>query len=402
MRADGDIRACVLGDMDLVRPLSLAGVRCVVVPRPGEPTRFSRFASSAVEWVDHWTQQETLVDRLVGLGLRQSPPPVLFYQSTGDLLMVSRHRERLREAFRFLIADAELVEDLTDKARFHALAERLDLPVPPTRFLRPADDPSGREVDLRFPLVLKPVTRRFDQWGKLAPHAKAVGVDSREELREIWPRLVAAETDIVAQELIVGPESRIESYHTYVDETGQVVGEFAGKKIRTRPAEFGYSTAVTLTDAPDVVAIGRETVRRLGLVGVAKLDFKRTPDGELRLLEINPRFTLWHHPAAVAGMNIPALVFADLTGEERPPVTRARPGVRWCDLWEDAAAARAVGELGLSWLGSALSCEAKSGFSWDDPMPFVRGVAVPRLRVHLRRRLAKYLGRPESLGSRLG
>jgi D-aspartate ligase len=400
MTSDGDIRACVLGDMDLVRPLSLAGVRCVVVPRPGEPSRFSRFASSEVEWVDHWTQQEALVERLVDLGLRQSPPPVLFYQSTGDMLMVSRHRDRLRQAFRFLIAEAELVEDLTDKARFHALAERLDLPVPPTRYLCPADDPSGQEVDLRFPLVLKPVTRRFDQWGKLAPHAKALRVDSRDELRAIWPRLVVAATDIVAQELIVGPESRIESYHTYVDEGGQLVGEFAGKKIRTRPAEFGYSTAVTLTDAADVVATGREMVRRLGLVGVAKLDFKRTPDGELQLLEVNPRFTLWHHPAAVAGMNIPALVFADLTGEERPPMIRARPGVRWCDLWEDAAAARAVGELGFSWFRSALSCEAKSGFSWDDPMPFVRGVAARRLGTHLRRRVARYLPRPKSSDQR--
>src|SRR5215470_19812901 len=40
------------------------------------------------------------------------------------------------------------------------------------------------------------------------------------------------------------------------------------------------------------------------LTGVAKPDFKRAPDGRLLLLEINPRFNLWHHLGAVAGVNL--------------------------------------------------------------------------------------------------
>ena len=63
-------------------------------------------------------------------------------------------------------------------------------------------------------------------------------------------------------------------------------------------------------------------VERLALTGVAKLDFKRDPQGNLRLLEINPRFNLWHHAGAIAGVNIPALVYADLAGLPRPPVIR--------------------------------------------------------------------------------
>jgi predicted ATP-grasp superfamily ATP-dependent carboligase len=47
-------------------------------------------------------------------------------------------------------------------------------------------------------------------------------------------------------------------------------------------------------------------------------------------LEINPRFTLWHHAGAVAGVNIPALVYADLTGTPRPATARAKAGVRRC------------------------------------------------------------------------
>ena len=106
--------------------------------------------------------------------------------------------------------------------------------------------------------------------------------------------------------------------------------------------------------------------------GGAKLDFKRDQAGALHLLEINPRFTLWHHPAAVAGVNIPALVYADLTGTPRPATTPAKAGVRWCRAWKDLPAARASGVPLTTWLPWVVSCEAKSTLSWNDPMPVVR------------------------------
>jgi len=389
MGRSGAINACVLGDLDLVRPLSLAGISSAVVARPGTPLSFSRLPSAFVEWADHWTQRDVLIERLLRFGSTQRARPVLFYQSTGDLLMISRHRERFRDAFRFIIADGQLVEDLTDKARFHALAERLGLPVPQTRLIDPAEDEAGWKRETSFPLLLKPVTRQWERWGRIAPDSKAITVESRTALEALWPRLMTVGTELVAQELIPGPESRIESYHTYVDDAGTVVAEFTGKKVRTRPAEYGYSTSVVITDSPDVVAAGRAVTERMGLVGVAKLDFKRAPGGRLVLLEVNPRFTLWHHPAAAAGLNIPAMVFRDLIDEPRLPAGKPRAGVRWCDPWEDAAAAQGAGELGARWFVDALRCKAKSGLAWNDPMPFARGVVLPRLRARIARRIAR-------------
>jgi D-aspartate ligase len=392
-------KALVLGDADLLRPLALAGVDCAVVAAPGDPVRFSRFASESLEWADHWTEQELLVERLMDWARLQESPPVLFYQGTGDLLTVSRHRGRLRQAFRYVIADASLVEELTDKASFQELAERLHLPVPPTLRLAPAAEPDGWRVDMRFPLVLKPVTRHFERWRSIGGEAKAVRVDTPERLRQLWARMSAAGADVLAQELIEGPEAAIESYHVYIGNGGEVVADFTGKKIRTRPAEFGYSTAVAITEAADVAELGREVTRRLGLTGVAKLDFKRAPGGELYLLEVNPRFTLWHHPAAVAGLNVPALVFADLTGRARPPGLRARSGIRWCEPWEDAAAAREAGQGLVHWSRQALAYEARSGLSWDDPLPFVRGVAWPRLRARMHGRVRHHLAAARRLAA---
>ena len=126
--------------------------------------------------------------------------------------------------------------------------------------------------------------------------------------------------------------------------------------------------------------MGRDVVRRIGLTGVAKLDFKRDEQGALHLLEVNPRFNLWHHPGAIAGVNIPAIVHADLTGRERPPAAVARAGVRWCSPAHDLQAARHDGLSVARWLRWAISCEAKSGFAWADPLPLPRALLARTTR----------------------
>jgi D-aspartate ligase len=379
-QADRVPGACVLGDIDIVRTLALAGIRSTVFARRDNPVRFSRSVETAVAWRAPRSDPDARVEQMLEFARTLPQPPVLYYDADWDLLLVSQHRERLRPAFRFVIAEAELVESLVDKALFQALAERLGLPVPRGRHL-PADGAAPDATDLRFPLLAKPLIREHATWRPVS-RAKAVAVDTPAALRALCERMAGGEVDMLVQEAIPGPESRIESYHVYVDELGRIAGEFTGRKLRTHPPGYGYSTAVTITRTDDVAALGREIVSRLDLRGVAKLDFKRAPDGRLHLLEVNPRFSLWHHPGALAGVNLPAMVYRDLMGLDRPPPARARAGVSWCSLAHDWQAARAQG-IGLGrWLGWTLACEAKSGFAWDDPLPLPRA-ALSRLRTRL-------------------
>jgi D-aspartate ligase len=386
-RSDPRPLACVIGEIDLVRALALAGVRSAVVAPPGAITRYSRFTTAVIDWIDPWMQPEALVERLVRFGSSQAQTPVLFYDGDWDLLVVSRFRKALGTAFRFVVPDGQLVEDLVDKARFQALAERLALPVPLGRRLSPVDGSTPSDIDLRFPLVVKPLTRQHETWKDLSP-AKAIHIRDSAGLRELWPRLVDASVDAFFQEVVPGPESAIESYHVYRDAEGDIVGEFTGRKIRTYPRAYGYSTALEISDSGEVASIGRETTERLALQGVAKLDFKRGPDGHLYLLEVNPRFNLWHHPGAKAGVNLPALVYADLTGRPRPAIGPVRSGVRWCSLANDARAARESGVPLARWIAWALTCEAMSPLAWNDPLPAVRG-GFDRLAARLKARVSR-------------
>ncbi|MEA2368560.1 MAG: D-aspartate ligase [Thermoleophilaceae bacterium] len=344
----------MLGRIDLVRALARADIASVVVGERGDPIRHSRHVVGVISR-----------EELFGVG---APAP-LFYDSDAALQFVSREREALTAAgFRFVVPAAGLVDELLDKGRFQELAGRLELPVP--RSVRLAAEAVS---ELRFPVVVKATPYRDGRWESVASSSKVLRVEDADGLRAVAERVAAAGIEAIAQELIPGGEERIESHHVYVDEDGHVAGEFTGRKIRTAPREFGMTTSLEITDDPELAALGREVVARLGLRGVAKLDFKRAPDGRLHLLEVNPRFTLWVHAGAVAGVNIPAIVHADLSGRPRPPTGPARPGVRWIWPSADAAAARERGIPLRSWLPWALRSETNSSFALNDPMPYVMG-----------------------------
>jgi D-aspartate ligase len=364
--------ALVLGRIDLIRALGLGGIDSVVVARRDDPVRYSRHVRDTIEADDG-----ARLDALLDYASSADEPLPLFYDSDAALLFISRERERLGERYRFVIPPANLVDHLLDKAKFQELAERLDLPVPRGHRID-LNRNSGR-VGLEFPIVLKAVPYRDDRWDRVGFSSKVVRVDNEDELDGLWRRLAAADLDIVAQELVPGSEAHLESYHVYVDESGEIAAEFTGRKIRTWPRDFGLTTSLTTTADPEVAALGREVIGRLGFRGVAKLDLKRGPDGRLHLLEVNPRFTLWAHVGAVAGVNIPAVVYADLMGRARPESSRAEPCVTWVWPRPDAAAARAEGVPRSRWLLWALRSKTNAAWAWHDPAPYLRGRLGRRL-----------------------
>jgi predicted ATP-grasp superfamily ATP-dependent carboligase len=318
-----------MGDIDLVMALGLAGISFVVVAKSCEPAFYSRFACKNISWLnDRHATEEDHIEALIRFGSMQLERPVLFYQADWELLLVSRHRKCLGKAFRFLIADASTVKGLVDKTRFRELAKRFNLPVQASHIIN-ARHMSADDIDLRFPLIIKPAQDEDRELLRsIAPACKAMLVETPETLWELWPLLAESDLGLLFQEAIPGPESGIESYHSYVVEHGTSVAEFTGCEIRALPVTCDHSTALETTDAPEVRSLGRQIVQTLGIRGVSKLDFKRAPGGKPYLLETNPRFNLWHHLGAVAGVNIPALVYSDVLGLPRTSYSTACAGVR--------------------------------------------------------------------------
>jgi len=359
--------AVVIGDMDLVRPLGLAGITCVAAGPTGTETRWSRYTHGSLDLPDLWDEPEQTVEVLIEFARRQDQKSVLFYQKDPALLTISRFREELGRWFDFIVPDRDTVEDLVDKERFRRRAQELGLPAPISVVATPGSSPVP--TDVRFPVIVKPVlrSRPLEAWRPIAGRAKAVLCQTHAELRELWDRAEIHDVSLIVQRYVPGDETTIVSYHVFIDGNGAVIGDFCGRKIRTLPPEFGISTAVEIIDLPDVRSVGLEVLKAFDFTGVAKVDLKESPEGELHLLEVNPRFNLWHHPGAMAGVNLPAAIYAYLTKGTSSLLPAAESGMTWVQPWGDARAAHAAGLTLTEWLRFVRRCGARRAFHANDP-----------------------------------
>ena len=158
-RPDGLPLGLVMGDIDVVRALGRAGIPVAFFGFPDASAQFSRQVRAVLPWIDHWTRQDELLTALLRFGRSQDQPPVLYPQTDAALLLVSRHREELGRAFHFVLAEAELIEQLVDKGRFETLAQRLRLPVPPTQRVTAGPGRPPPPLEVSFPIIVKPVVR---------------------------------------------------------------------------------------------------------------------------------------------------------------------------------------------------------------------------------------------------
>jgi len=391
------VDAVVCGDLNLLRCFVGSEIETLTVASsPAAVTLSSRHCRQS-HVLSAPAEGARLVAELAALGRALGSRPVLFYGTDAMLLSISRNRDVLDELFRFRMPPAELVEKLVDKIEFAELALREGLPVPATLSSREIAGPQQILERIGLPCVFKPSVHigwfqaRADHG--LSPH-KALRADTNSELERHYRELASHCPAFVVQRYVHGGEDCIYSYHAYLDADSKPLGEFAGKKIRTYPKHAGVSTFLELVKDDEVMRLGREISRHLGLVGPLKLDFKRdSVSGETYLLEVNARFTLWNRLGAVSGVNLPLIAHADLREEPPPEARDYRTDVRWLSFGNDLRSYfreyRLDGELGFgAWVGSLVGPTVYDVFAWDDPLPFAMN-ALQFSKAFLRRKLGR-------------
>ncbi|MBA3538329.1 MAG: hypothetical protein H0T79_01750 [Deltaproteobacteria bacterium] len=374
--------AVLLGDLNMLRCFAGTDVPVIVVSTdPSDITLRSRHAHRA-EVIAPFTNPERALADLESIAAPLEDRPILFYSNDEQLLFVSRHRERLTRSYRVRMPSAELIEALVDKRRFGRFAQTRGLPVPRQVSSREVDGPDAALARLRLPVVIKPDVHigwfaHAELHGAAGPR-KAIVSTTADELRAHWAEISAFEPNFIAQEFIPGAEDQVFSFHAYVDTAETVRGWFVGRKVRTFPREAGISTYLELADEPRVAALGFEVLRRSGVIGPVKLDFKHDPHtGALYLLDVNARFNLWHRLGAAAGVNLPLLAYDDLAHTTHmAPVKKYATDIRWLSFGDDLRSFlrsyRPTGALDVrSWLRSLRGRKIYDVFAWDDPMPLV-------------------------------
>lgn len=362
--------AVVLGGgptaMPIARRLGREGVEVHALGAAADAVRHSRYA----RFVD-LGEGDGLQDRWLAW-LADSAPPgaVVLAASDHGAELIARNRPRLDGLGLVpMELNDEAVLTMLDKERTGELAARLGVPCPRTVRATSADEIEGQ---LAFPLGLKPINSHLF-------HAhfkeKLFVVRDERELRETLGRTSAHGLEMLATELIEGPDAGIATYMAYLDERSQVMCEMTKGKPRQYPAKAGTGTLHVSDWSPEVAEHGRRFLTGADVRGHANVEFKRDQrDGRMKLIECNYRFLQGTALLQAAGFDIVGFTYNRLAGRPLPSMDYQR-GVRGIFLVNDLRAFpeyRRIGELTTrSYLRSLARPHHPMQLSWDDPMPAI-------------------------------
>lgn len=270
-----------------------------------------------------------LLERLLEFGAEQDVPPVVYLAGDTYIDFVCEHHERLRE--HFVLAESlrpEQAAALMDKRSFYERCATLGVAMATTFF---PDDESGAESaarELRYPAIVKPTQGHL--FRRQLGGEKLVEASDADELVSWWRRFREWGGDSVLQEVIPGPEANIFVAALYIDGGGCVRSLFTARKTRQYPPMFGSGSYMEAAWAPEIADLSCELVGGLGYRGVCGTEYKWDPRDEAwKLIELNPRPTLWFALPPAAGVDVIWDAHCDLVGAPNPVSRGEQCEARW-------------------------------------------------------------------------
>jgi D-aspartate ligase len=269
--------------------------------------------------------------------------PSLLAMSEHHVLAIDRGADQLRGDFLTLGLGSGLRTSLTAKRSTFELADQHDFPRPAWRYVEQRSELAEFVASQSGPVLIKPDISTDWKTGPAADIAarRKVISGSAEHVLEEYDRIAQYAPNVVAQEVIPGPDDHLIYWCGVVGSDGRVGGRLVGRKRRVSPIHYGTATFVQLIDRPDVEEICEQFLRTIGYRGPCGIELKHDPrDGVPKLIEVNPRYSLWDDIGIPVGVD---LAHETVRAQLGYPTVPARPksfDQKWVDLGRDAAVAK--------------------------------------------------------------
>ena len=365
--------------LSVARSLGRAGVRVYALDENSSYVRYSRHCQR-IALAD--ATPETWLRFLLGCESDPYRGAVLLACSDAALTMLAEHREALDARFR--LDDANPAAQLVMLNKLATYQEARDAGVPTPRFwlAETRAQVLALEGSVPYPLIVKP---HYTHDYEARTGRKFEIAHDFDQLIRAYDALSASGIAALLVEWIPGPDDRLCSYYTYLDEDGAPLFHFTKRIIRRFPVGMGNACYHVTDWNPEVRDQALKLFQWVGLRGLANAEFKRDErDGQLKLIECNARFTASDCLVARSGFDLAAFVYKRLVGQAQPPLEHYTEGMRLWDPVRDFQcflALRRRGELTFGqWLTSVLHRQTFPYFEWTDPLPALARGSKP-LRV---------------------
>ncbi len=399
----GNIPAIIVGSglsaLGAARLLGRAGITAYCYGQP-QHEAYSRWYTPVPDLDLEQARPERLAAYLATCPLDTA---VLIPASDAAVRAITLLPPDLQARFPASVSAQRSAEQLTDKALFAEMLERLGEPGPITRridciedlqalpetafrgsFLKPTDSGSFMA---RFGVKGSAVTSRADAITK-------ADVALSEGYRLVLQEYIPSTLDPEGQ----GPRTDHILIDGFIDRHGRITALFARRRLRMFPLDFGntsYMVSIPITEVPEAAASLAHIAQALPCRGIVSGEFKQDPrDGVYKLLEINSRAWWFVEYAGRCGVDVCTMSYLDALDLHVEPALQYRTGAKFAHAYYDFHAIRALhregrlgyGEAARSWIGAQ-----DPWFNWSDPLPAMVDLAK---RIDARRR--RSVNRPQT------
>ncbi len=312
------------------------------------------------------THPDEWVAFMIELSRKIGAKPVLIPSADQFVSAIATHADVL--AAHYIMSPGIGMQGLlATKQTQYQLAIDHGMPLPRTAFVHGLDDVNDFAGKAAFPCLIKPI--HFRQWqafpdGHPLSYAKIAICNTPDELRHNWTLAAEVDPNVLIQEIIQGRDAAKRYYVGCYDRGGRRIANALFRELRCDPLEFGPPTASEPIDDPETDALCDRFLLSLGYSGLCELEMKRDDrDGQMKLIEANPRLTGGGDAAPYAGVPTCWLHYLDLIGQTVAPVGPNGVNFRHIVLRSDMRAIVAYLRAGLiSWRDVAQSYRAPRAF----------------------------------------
>ncbi len=381
-----NVSAIVIGGhfqgLGVIRALAHEGVKVILIEYEPCLARYSKYVDRFFR-CPSITEEKKFLKFLLDLASKNGIKGSVIYPTDDEtVFFLSKNRSKLEKLYKLSTPEWDVIKFAYNKKYTYQLAERLNIPIPITFYPGSVED--LEKVTIPFPLIIKPTVMRdfFRKTGK-----KVFLANNYDELVSLYQKAckIVEPHELLVQERIPDVANHLYSYCPLY-KYDRALARIIAKRSRQHPMDFGQaSTFAETVNIPELEIVGNRILSTMKYYGLCEVEFIQDPrDGIFKFLEINPRIWGWHTLAIRARVNLPFLLYQDMTDKE-PFSDSFKEGVKWVRLMTDIPTVIqeiVKRRMKLTDYFRSLKGEKEFAvFSFKDPFPFLGELMIlPYLR----------------------
>lgn len=267
---------------------------------------------------------------------------VVFCTSDRFISPLKNAYEQIKENYIFTIPHTEIIDKFNSKKGIYKTCIKYNFPTAKTFFTNGKENPLEFLNEVEFPIISKPEFSKDwmrDEVKNFFKGRKVFTLNSKDEAINFYNYMKKMNISILFQEIIRGEDNQLFYGAFYLNNDGNTLASFLGRKIRIIPIHYGSASFVETYKNDALCKMISTFLKISGYRGICGVEIKKdSRDNHFKLIEINPRCSLWDELGKYIGEDVALTAYNDLTGNELSNECNRYEKIYWLSIQRDISA----------------------------------------------------------------